>query len=107
MQYQLPSGKVIHLSVEEYLSLSDEDIQNLTASNLGDYATSPWEGSAIKKPHKPKEKPDVDKSIDFREDNDEVEPSIKVQSTAIAIITVDDIAPSESEEEASEEAEDN
>lgn len=104
MQYQLPTGKVINLSVEEYLSLSDQDIQDLTASNLGDYATSPWEGSIIKKPNKLKEKPDIDKSIDFREDSEEVEPSIRIHSATMTIITIDDTAPSETEE-ASEEAE--
>jgi len=106
MQYQLPSGKVVHLSVEEFLTMSDQDLKNLEALNVGDYATSPWEGSAIKKPHKPKEKQDIDKSIDFREDSDEVEPSIIIHGSAMAIITVDDIAPSEQEEDASEEAED-
>ena len=29
MQLQLPSGKVIHLSVEEYLSLSDRELHEL------------------------------------------------------------------------------
>lgn len=104
MQYQLPSGKVIHLSVEEYLAMSDQDLKDLEASNLGDFASSPWEGSAIRKPKKSKEQPDVDKSIDFREDSDEVQPSITIHSSAIAIITVDDIAPSE-EEDTSEEVE--
>jgi hypothetical protein len=105
MQYQLKSGRVIYLSVEEYLSMSDQDLQDLEASNLGEYLPSPWAGSAIKKQDKPKEKQDIDKSIDFREDSDEVEPSIRIQSTAIAIITVDEI-PSSNDEEASEEAED-
>ena len=105
MQYQLKTGRVIYLSVEEYLSLSDQDIQDLEGSNLGDYPISVWAGSAIKKEYKPKEKSDIDKSIDFKEDSDEVEPSITIQSTALAIITIDE-TPSESEEEASEEAED-
>jgi hypothetical protein len=105
MQYQLRSGKVIYLSVEEFLSMSDQDLQDLEASNLGDYATSPWDGSAIKKPIKPKEEQDIDKSIDFREDSDEVQPSIIIHSTVLTIITVDDLPAEEHED--SEESEDN
>ena len=46
--YQLPSGKVINITIEEFLNLTDLDIQNLTASGLGVYANSPWYNSAIK-----------------------------------------------------------
>ena len=31
MLYQLPNGKVIHLTVEQYLDLTDLDIQHLIA----------------------------------------------------------------------------
>lgn len=105
MQYQLPSGKVIHISVEDYLSMSDEELRDLEASGMGEYPTSVWEGSAIKKQSKPKEKPDIDRGIDFKEDSEEVEPSIRIQSTSIAIITVDEIPPSENEDDISEEIE--
>lgn len=106
MQYQLPNGKVIHLSVEEYLSLSDQDIQDLVALNLGDYATSPWEGSAIKKHKKPKEQQDIDRGIDFKEDSDEVEPSVTIQGTIMTVITVDEITSPDSGDDISEEIED-
>lgn len=36
MKYQLPSGKIIYLSVEEYLSLSDEELHQLTHSGFGE-----------------------------------------------------------------------
>lgn len=101
--YQLKTGKVIYLSVEEYLGMSDQDLQDLEASNLGDYTPSPWTGSAIKKEHKPKEQKDIDKSIDYREDSDEVEPSITIHSTVLTIITVDEIPASEEPEVDSEE----
>jgi hypothetical protein len=52
MLYQLPNGKVISLTMEEYLSLSDEDIQDLVASNIGRIPTSYWHGSVIKDPKK-------------------------------------------------------
>lgn len=54
MLYQLPNGKVVNLTVEEYLNLTDEDIQALVALNFGEYATSYWFGSCIN----PNETPD-------------------------------------------------
>jgi hypothetical protein len=50
MLYQLPNGKVISLTFEEYISLTDEDIQDLIALNIGKHPTSHWHGSAIKFP---------------------------------------------------------
>jgi len=47
MLYQLPNGKVINISVEDYLNLTEEDIQALVALNFGEYATSYWFGSCI------------------------------------------------------------
>jgi hypothetical protein len=103
MLYQLPNGKVIHLSVEEYLSLSDQDIQDLSASNLGDYATSPWTDSAIRKPRKNQEHKDVDKRIDYQEESDE----IVIQSVSLTTFTIDEINSSEiTEEDNSQELED-
>ena len=40
MYFQLPNGKVINITVEEYLCLTDEDIQTLIALNYGEYPTS-------------------------------------------------------------------
>jgi hypothetical protein len=48
MMYQLSSGRVIYLTVEEYLNLSDQDLQDLIGSGIGGYPTSIWEGSSIK-----------------------------------------------------------
>lgn len=101
MLYQLPDGRVINLSVEEYLGMSDQELQSLSATNLGRYATSPWDGSAIKNKKKIQEFGNVDKSIDYTEDSDE----IVIHSTTLTIITIDDINSS-SEEEGSEELED-
>jgi hypothetical protein len=50
MLYQLPNGKVISITIEEYISLTDEDVQDLVALNLGKHPTSHWHGSAIKFP---------------------------------------------------------
>lgn len=65
MIYQLPNGKVIHLTVEEYLDLTDNDIQYLMGMNAGEYSHSPFYESAIRKKAKPDYIEDIDTSIDY------------------------------------------
>jgi hypothetical protein len=72
MIYQLPNGKIIHLSIEEYLDLSDQDIQYLMSVNAGDYAGSPFHASAIKSNHKKQDDfYEEDASIDYQPELDE------------------------------------
>lgn len=47
MQYQLPNGKVVHLTVDQYLDLTDEDIQYMMSIDHGDYVLNPFSDSAI------------------------------------------------------------
>lgn len=47
MNYQLPNGKTIYLTIEEYLSLTDEDIQYLVSLDLGESVLNPFKGSVI------------------------------------------------------------
>ena len=47
IQYQLPNGKVVHLSIEEYLDLTDEDIQYLMSIDYGEHIRDPFTGSAV------------------------------------------------------------
>jgi len=70
MIYQLPNGKIIHISFDEFLDLSDLDIQYLMSVNAGDYAPSPFYNSVLRKTsiHT---KPDIDDQIDYQEDLDE------------------------------------
>lgn len=56
--YQLPNGKVIHLTIEEYLELTDEDIQYLMSKDFGDHVANPFTQSAVSKNSK-------EKSYDF------------------------------------------
>jgi hypothetical protein len=49
IQYQLPNGKVINLSVDEYLDLTDEDIQYLMSIDYGEHIRDPFTGSAVEK----------------------------------------------------------
>jgi len=47
---QLPNGKTVNMSIEQYLALDEQDIQYMISINCGSTASSPWCGSAVKKP---------------------------------------------------------
>lgn len=49
MYFQLPTGKTIYLTIEEYLDLTDADIQYLVSINCGDSILDPFKGSAVEK----------------------------------------------------------
>jgi hypothetical protein len=55
MLYQLPNGKVIEISTEQYLEMSDEELEYLIAYNYGEVMEDPWFGSVLskKKSHSP------------------------------------------------------
>lgn len=82
MLYQLPTGKVIRLTVEQYLDMTDADIDYMVRMNAGEYISSPFHASVIKKTKKTeKEDSDIDNSIDFEPDFDEKQgPSSDVDS---------------------------
>jgi hypothetical protein len=47
--FQLPTGKTIYLTVDEYLNLTDADVQYLVSINCGDALLDPFYGSAVEK----------------------------------------------------------
>lgn len=47
MLYQLPNGKVVHLSIDQYLELTDLDVQFLMSIDFGEHITDPFCGSAV------------------------------------------------------------
>lgn len=49
MLYQLPTGKVVWLEVEDVINLSKEDLQFLIAINAGEHIHNPFKHSAISK----------------------------------------------------------
>ena len=49
MLYQLPNGKVVEISTEQYLEMSDEDFEYLIAYNYGEVVEDPWFGSSLSK----------------------------------------------------------
>lgn len=49
MLYQLPNGKVIEISTEQFIEMSDEELEYLIAYNYGDVQENPWFGSVLVK----------------------------------------------------------
>jgi hypothetical protein len=45
--YQLPNGKTVYLSVEEFLSLTDQDIQYLISVDCGESILNPFKNSTV------------------------------------------------------------
>lgn len=72
MNYQLPTGKVVYLSIEEYLDLTDEDEQYLIAHDCGDHIANPFSGSVLKGK---KSKSTDDESLSLLDFDDSVEIS--------------------------------
>jgi len=52
MLYQLPNGKVIEISTEQYFEMTDEELEYLIAYNYGDVQEDPWFGSILLKQEK-------------------------------------------------------
>lgn len=73
MIYQLKSGKIIHISTEQFFDLSDAELESLEGMNVGSFPpASPWSGSFVTKKVKPKEEEEKhDTSIDFSEESEE------------------------------------
>lgn len=46
--YQLPNGKSIEMSVEQYLSMTDEELNGLVALNWGQTIEDPFSSSALR-----------------------------------------------------------
>lgn len=49
MLYQLSNGKVIEMSTEQFVEMSDEELEYLIGFNYGEVLENPWFGSAISK----------------------------------------------------------
>jgi len=62
MLYQLPNGKVIEISTEQFLEMSDEELEYLIAYNYGEVMEDPWFGSVLSK--KDNSSPDTSDTVD-------------------------------------------
>jgi hypothetical protein len=47
--FQLSTGKTIYLTIDEYLNLTDADVQYLISINSGESLLDPFYGSAVEK----------------------------------------------------------
>lgn len=73
MLVNLPNGKTIEMSIEQYLSMTDEDFQYLVSTNSGDEISDPFYGSVLKYGDSYEEDEDVeeiDEDIDLEEEDD-------------------------------------
>jgi hypothetical protein len=66
--YQLPNGKTIYLTLEEFLSLTDQDLQYLVSLDLGEAILNPFKGSATVDKSQPEKEYDFDYLINDEED---------------------------------------
>lgn len=74
MLYQLPNGKVIYMSVEEFLSLSDQELHELAHSGYGEEPS--YNTSFAKPSRKKKDEPNyIDKAsdLDYTPESDETD----------------------------------
>jgi hypothetical protein len=49
LYFQLSTGKTVYLTIEEYLDLTDQDIQYLMSLDSGESILNPFQGSAVDK----------------------------------------------------------
>jgi hypothetical protein len=47
MIYSLPNGKVIELSIEQFLRMTDDDVQHMVARNMGEEYGDPFQDSVL------------------------------------------------------------
>lgn len=82
MFFQLPTGKTIYLSIDEYLNLTDSDIQYLIATNSGDSIINPFMGSAV---NRNSNEPYIKEEYDYYCDDDD--------SLDSSTLNIDDLDP--------------
>jgi hypothetical protein len=71
MLYQLPNGRVVYLTIEEYLDLTPEDIQYLISTGLGAQPLNPFFGSSMNNKSSSILDDDINDDIDFNPEDDE------------------------------------
>jgi hypothetical protein len=85
--YQLPNGKTIYLTIEEYLNLTDQDIQNLVSMNCGESILNPFKGSATVD----KSQADKEYDFDYLVNDEEDEPYLRTITSEDEDTLFDDI----------------
>ena len=80
MNYQLPNGKVIYLSIDEYLNMTDADIQYFIASDFGETIINPFSGSAMNTKKKPLIEEDLRDFTGFSDDGEDFPTDIDIKN---------------------------
>lgn len=72
MLVSLPNGKTIEMSVDQYLSMTDEDYQYLVAAGVGEEISDPFHNSYIKhgENYSEEEFEEIDEEIDLDEEEE-------------------------------------
>lgn len=81
MLYQLPNGKCIEITLEQFLRLTDQDINDLTAFNTGDMINDPFAVSVLRygpSKRSEEEEDDDEETEDQLEDLTDVSPEEKL-----------------------------
>lgn len=68
MIYQLPNGKSIEMSIEQYLRMTDEELKGLVAYNFGEEFNDPFIFSVLKHGPAGVEETEEMEEEDFTED---------------------------------------
>lgn len=83
MLYQLPNGKCIELSLEQYLRMSDEELSGLIGMNIGNVINDPFAISVLK--YGPARVEEEEITDDFAEEEPElltdIDPEEKLTDT--------------------------
>lgn len=77
MLYQLPNGKVIEISTEQFVEMTDEELEYLIAYNYGEVQENPWFGSILNK------QVDIDITSDILPDLTEIPDDDKLNCSDI------------------------
>jgi len=67
MIVSLPNGKVVEMSLEQYLNMDDDDYSNLIAYNYGEEVQDPFHGSVLLY---------GESSLDYEEEEEESLPDL-------------------------------
>lgn len=65
MLYNLPNGKTVELTIEQFLNMTDEDEQYLIAHGHGEEMNYPWRQSILERPDSEKDEDFIDELPDI------------------------------------------
>lgn len=82
--FQLPSGKIVYLSVDDILNMTDEDEQFLHGADIGDFPSGPFHGSALHSRRSRKQQDYYNKEgLDYNEDSEDIQIDEKIDLNSL------------------------